>query len=141
MPDLSELFDYDLWATRRWLLALPGLQDLGRAHEILEHMLFAQKIWLERLGVEVPNHTGNIPIGAVFENLNRLWKHVVEEADLNTPIVYHNLRGEEFTSTVGDIAYHVINHGTYHRGHLRGLAETENNEGFPDTDLILYLRE
>ncbi len=41
---------------------------------------------------------------------------------------------------VSEITEHVINHGTYHRGHLRGLAEAEGIS-FPDTDLIVYLRE
>lgn len=141
MQDLSTLFDYDLWATRRWLLALPSIANLGRAHEILEHILFAQKIWLQRIGVDVPDQIGNIPIGALFEQLNRAWKQVAEEANLGEPVDYTNLRGEEFTRTIGEIAYHVINHGTYHRGHLRGLVETEGGEGFPDTDLIYFLIE
>ena len=141
MLDLSTLFEYDLWATRRWLLALPILKDLGRAQEILEHMLFAQKVWLERVGVEVPNHTGNVPIGSLFDQLNRGWKHVAEEADLNTTITYSNSRGEEFTNSIAEIAYHVVNHGSYHRGQLRGLAEAEGVDGFPDTDLIYFLRE
>ena len=139
--DLSLLFDYDLWASRRWLSALPGFEDLGRAHEVLEHMLMAQRVWLERIGVEVPPQEGDIEFGAVFVALNGLWKYVVEEGDLGAVVDYENLRGEKFRNSIGEIAMHVINHGTYHRGQLRGIAGVEGFDGFPDTDLILFLRE
>jgi uncharacterized damage-inducible protein DinB len=139
--DLSLLFDYDHWATRRWLSALPNLKNLGRAHEILEHMLMAQRVWLTRIGVEVPPQEADYEIGVVFLKLNGLWKYVAEDADLSAVVEYQNLRGEGFRNTIGEIAMHVVNHGTYHRGQLRGLAEAEGFEGFPDTDLIMFLRE
>lgn len=139
--DLSLLFDYDLWANRRWLSALSGIQDLRRAHEILEHMLMAQRVWLERLGVEVPPQQGDVEISVLFSSLNGLWKMVCEDGDLNATVDYENSRGEQFRNSVGEIAAHVINHGTYHRGQLRGLAESDEFDGFPDTDLILFLRE
>jgi uncharacterized damage-inducible protein DinB len=42
--------------------------------------------------------------------------------------------------TIGEIAHHVINHGTYHRGHLRGLCDAAEFTEFPDTDLIKFYR-
>ncbi len=141
MLDLSTLFDYDLWATRRWMHALAGFQDLGRAHEILEHMLFAQRVWLERLGVEFELQTGTEQTQAVFDRLNRKWKQIAEEANLDAQVEYKTSGGAEFVNTVSEIGLHVVNHGTYHRGQLRGLAESEGWDGFPDTDLILFLRE
>lgn len=139
--DLSLLFDYDLWATRRWLSALPNLQNLGRAHEILEHMLMAQRTWLTRIGVEVPPQASDFEISALFVQLNGVWKWVAEDADLNAVVEYQNMQGDRFRNTIREIATHVVNHGTYHRGQLRGLAEAEGFEGFPDTDLIMFLRE
>ncbi|MCC7435879.1 MAG: hypothetical protein IT363_14435 [Methanoregulaceae archaeon] len=139
--DLSLLFDYDLWATRRWLSAIAGLRDLARAHEILEHMLMAQRSWLNRLGVEVPPQEGDVQLGVLFTTLSGLWKYVVEEGDLDGVVEYQNSEGTRFRNTVREIAMHVVNHGTYHRGQLRGLAESEGFEGFPDTDLIFFLRE
>lgn len=135
------MFDYDRWATARWLTALSGLKNLGRAHEILEHMLSAQQIWLSRLGTDIAHGPTNVPLTAVFEGLSREWKRIVEEANLDEVVTYTNTAGEEFRNTIGEIAYHVVNHGTYHRGQLRGLAEAEGFGGFPDTDLILFLRE
>lgn len=139
--DLSLLFDYDHWATRRWLSVLPNLKNLGRAHEILEHMLMAQRVWLTRIGVEVPTQASDFELSALFVQFNGLWKWVAEDADLNAEIEYENMQGDRFRNTIREIAAHVVNHGTYHRGQLRGLAEAEGFEGFPDTDLIHFLRE
>jgi len=139
--DLSLLFDYDLWATRRWLSTLPNLKNLGRAHEILEHMLMAQRAWLNRMGVEVPPQEGDVELGVLFTTLNGLWKYVAEDGELEGVVEYQNSEGTRFRNTVREIAMHVVNHGTYHRGQLRGLAESEGFEGFPDTDLIFFLRE
>lgn len=141
MLDLSTLFDYDLWATRRWLLALPKIADLARTHEVLEHMLYAHRIWLERLGHEAPPAGGAIPMQAVFEEMSRAWKRIVEEAPLDAEVEYSARDGQRFSNTIREIAQHVVNHGTYHRGQLRGLAEAEGFMGFPETDLIAYLRE
>ncbi len=135
------MLDYDRWATSRWLVALPNLQNLGRAHEILEHMLSAQQIWLGRIGVEMSHGQANVPLAAVFDGLHGLWRRVAEEAALEEVITYKTSTGDEFQNSIGEIAYHVVNHGTYHRGQLRGLAESEGFSGFPDTDLILFLRE
>lgn len=141
MLDLSLLFDYDRWATQRWLAVLPGLQNLGRAHEILEHMVWAQQVWLGRVGNPIEHGQTNVPLSSVFEGLNREWKRVVEERDLDEVIEYQTTSGSEHRNTLGEIAYHVVNHGTYHRGQLRGLAESEAFPGFPETDLIFFLRE
>jgi len=135
------MLDYDLWANQRWLTALAGFRDLGRASEILEHMLSAQRIWLERIGVDISHGQTNVPLSAVFEGLYQHWKRIAEDANLDQVIVYKNSAGDEFRNSIGEIAYHVVNHGTYHRGQLRGLAESEGFTGFPDTDLILFLRE
>jgi uncharacterized damage-inducible protein DinB len=42
---------------------------------------------------------------------------------------------------VSDIAAHVVNHGTYHRGQLRERAEADGLDDFPETDLILFFRQ
>lgn len=42
---------------------------------------------------------------------------------------------------LSEVAHHVFNHGTYHRGHLRGLADAAGFEDFPETDLIRFYRE
>lgn len=139
--DLIERFDYDLWANRQWWTALGKFKDLARAQATLEHILTAQRIWLSRMGVEVSQASENLGIDDVAVFVNRAWKMVVTDSVLEQPITYRNLAGFEFTNTVGQIANHVINHGSYHRGQLRGQAQAEGLENFPETDLIVFYRE
>ena len=73
--------------------------------------------------------------------VNNAWKMVVTDTPLDLWIDYRNMAGFEFKNTVAQIATHVVNHGTYHRGQLRGLAQAEGLEAFPETDLIGFYRE
>lgn len=139
--DLLERFDYDLWANRKWWSALGRFRDLAGAQTALEHILSAQRVWLSRLGVEVTQAGENLGIDDVMVFVNQAWQMVLNENSLELPVTYQNFAGFEFTNTVGQIAGHVVNHGTYHRGQLRGLAQAEGMENFPETDLIVFYRE
>ncbi len=138
---LLERFDYDAWANRQWWSALGRFQNLERAQAVLEHILTAQRVWLSRMGVEVSQAGENLGMDDLINLVNRAWKMVLTDGHLDQPIVYRNSHGVEYVNTIGQIASHVANHGTYHRGHLRGLAQCEGLEGFPETDLIGFYRE
>lgn len=134
-------FDYDRWANRQWLASLGGFKDMERAYQVLEHMLQAQQIWLTRCGAVIGPQQRDMPLQELFDIMTRAWKELMETASADELITYRNLKGEEFTQPLAEIALHVINHGTYHRGQLRGLAEAQGFLNFPETDLILFLRE
>ncbi|MFX6823282.1 DinB family protein [Acinetobacter baumannii] len=55
-------------------------------------------------------------------------------------LTFKRFNGEEVTSTVESIVLHVANHGTYHRGELRGLCRAAGWEDFPETDFFLWDR-
>jgi uncharacterized damage-inducible protein DinB len=139
--DLLERFDYDLWANRKWWSALGRFKDLEKAQGTLDHILTAQRVWLSRLGIEVSQASENLAIDDVMSFVNQAWRTVISDSPLDQPITYQTLAGFPFTNTIGQIATHVINHGTYHRGQLRGLAQSEGMETFPETDLILFYRD
>lgn len=130
--------DYDLWANQKWVNVLGNFKDGQRALEVFEHIVFAQRIWLQRCGYHV-EQVENLAFSQLLASLIQTWKALVEDADLNAIVEYQMLNGDSASSVMGDIVAHVINHGTYHRGHLRGLAEKEGVE-FPETDLIAYIR-
>lgn len=139
---LQEAFDYDLWANAKWLECLPHLGNhRARAEEILSHILKAQHIWLTRSlsNEEVADLPDDLVTG--FNQLNAAWKEFIGISDPTAFVSYTNFSGESFFRMVEEIARHVINHGTYHRGHLRGLAEASGFEGFPETDFIRFLNE
>ena len=139
---LIEGFDYDLWANRKWLFALESFDgQMFEASQVLEHILFAQRIWIERCGVQVLEPSENVPLDGLLELYCRAWQAQLMERPLQEPIAYENLAGVPFVNTLEQIARHVINHGTYHRGHLRGLAAKNPEQPFPETDLIGFFRE
>lgn len=133
--------EYGLWANEQWIAAIGGFKDLARAQLALEHILGAERIWLERCGMPLPAQDDDRSLASLFQDASAAWQRLVHENDLGTPIVYTNFAGETFANSLGDIALHVINHGTYHRGHLRGLAQAEGLVDFPETDYIKYVRE
>lgn len=130
--------DYDLWANQKWVNVLGNFKDSQRALEVFEHILFAQRTWLGRCGFHV-EQVENLAFAQLIASLIQTWKAFIEDADLSAWVEYQTFAGETYSTQLGDIVAHVINHGTYHRGHLRGLAEKEGIE-FPETDLVAYIR-
>lgn len=132
-------FDYDVWANRKWIEALGRFPDGTEALNVFEHIVNAQRVWLLRCGIVV-QQVENVAFSDLIQSYSSTWKGFLEDADLNAEIEYTSFAGDEYISLLGDIASHVINHGTYHRGHLRALAERAGIE-FPETDLIAYSRK
>lgn len=133
---ISELFDYDLWANRHWLAALERLGMPAPDTGVFQHLLAAQEIWLRRCRGYSPSA---MPTPTVSEDtllaLNRDWKELLAALEHDPVIEYHRTTGETGGLHLHQIAKHVINHGTYHRGELRGLRRAASDDDFPDTDL------
>jgi uncharacterized damage-inducible protein DinB len=54
----------------------------------------------------------------VLEAVSGEWEKFLEAPALDAGCEYTNSKGERFTSPVGDILMHVVNHSTYHRGQI-----------------------
>jgi len=130
--------EYDLWANQKWVHTIGRFKNSERALEIFEHILNAQRIWLLRCGLHV-EQVENIAFSQLVTSLNQTWRGLAEDGDFGAWVEYQDLAGNDQRTQFGDILAHVINHGTYHRGQLRALAEQDGIE-FPETDLILYIR-
>lgn len=131
------MFDFDRWANLRWH---KPASELG-CGPILIHILQAQIIWLSRVeGRPVWTPTLDNFVADVDQSA-RAWQRLLLSADLNQVIHYTTSRDEPFENTIGEIARHVLNHGTFHRGELRGRAGAAGLETFEETDYILYCRE
>ena len=138
---LADGFRYDLWANLKWADALQRFQDRERAELVLRHVLNAQHVWLTRSlsAEEVPNLPEDLSEG--FQVMKTAWIEVLRISDPEAFVSYTTFKGEPYFDTAEQIARHVVNHGTYHRGHLRGLAQAEGWEDFEETDLIRWHRE
>lgn len=137
---LIDLFDYDLWANNQWLSAVETWPEPARGREVLGHIASAHRTWLTRcMSVEetVPV-TGDLRND--FQALHTQWIDLLRICDLNAYASYTTLTGDNFFTMIGEIAQHVVNHGSYHRGQLRGLVEAWGITEFPETDLIRWHR-
>lgn len=136
---LTSLFRYDLWANSQWIETLGDFPDPKPARDVMEHILRAQQIWIGRCLSEEIAEPSFEDLSSLSRKLNDSWCDLLKHGDPNAFIAYENLKGEPFISSLETIASHVANHGTYHRGQLRAMAEAVGI-AFPETDLILFSR-
>jgi len=133
--ELLRMFEYDLCANVKWF---PLCADQP-FRSVMEHIIRSQVIWLDRCGGQ-KTFSAQDPYDLV-EAIHLAWQAHLDESDLEEIIPYQNSFGAKFQQPRIDIAHHVINHGTYHRGQIRAMAEAAGAMSFPDTDYIFYLRE
>jgi uncharacterized damage-inducible protein DinB len=137
-------FDYDLWANERWLTVKPNFQDKARAEDVLQHIWLAQVAWYNRIqkidSDPFEEFKGEPADATVLRSSHDAWKTFLQSANLESTLVVPR-QGREYRFCVADMAHHVLNHGTYHRGHLRGLAQAEGWDDFQETDYTAWLRE
>lgn len=140
--ELTAFFEYDLWANRRWAVYLSGRRWPEPESAIFRHILSASTIWLLRLEGDSP---AAMPSPATDDptmvDLHDKWLRVVTNRDLEEVIHYKRVNGEALSSRVGEIARHVANHATYHRGEIRGLCRAAGLDDFPETDYIRFSLE
>lgn len=115
------------------------------------HIWDAELIWFKRIKGESVNTWPSEDINEPFsETLNKFAKNSEELAAyismkdrsfLEKNISYTNLKGLQFTNPVEDILFHVVNHGSFHRGQLITMLRELGETKFPAQDLIAYLRQ
>lgn len=131
-----ERWNYDLWANSVWLDFLEGREFPDPEMPVFSHILAAQEIWFQRVqGVSPTSLEPMEPTRAVAESLRAKWVDLVQTRDRRDVISYRRITGEEFELTFEAIVRHVLNHGTYHRGELRGIQRMKGIDDFPDTDM------
>lgn len=154
------LADYNRWANRRLYDAAARLPDpdyradrgafFRSVHGTLNHLLVADRIWLQRLtgeGAAPPTLDAIIYVRlpdltvAREQEDERLAAYVTaqDEAGFAAPVTYRNTQGAEFTQPVGHVLAHLFNHHTHHRGQAHAII-TGLGRDMPSLDLIDFLR-
>jgi len=156
---IRRLYTFNRWANLRFLDALDGLSDeeLGRdlkssfpnVAATLVHLLGAEWIWLERWRggspTGFPDAVTMNSVARVRERWDALWADQqaflegLADDDLDRPLTYRTLAGDEFTQPLGDLLRHVVNHATYHRGQLTTMLR-QLGHAAPSTDLVTWYR-
>lgn len=124
---LRRLFAWDQWANGVLIATFSTTSDLpDEAIRIMAHIIGSQSAWLARVeGREAP-----APIWPAYEiaelrsALDTTASHwntfleAVDDDELSVEVTYTNSKGDAFTSSVYDIAQHVVVHGAHHRGQI-----------------------
>jgi uncharacterized damage-inducible protein DinB len=63
------------------------------------------------------------------------------EPFIQQKINYKSMKGDPFESNVEEIIFHVVNHGTYHRGQIITMLHQLGVKQMVSTDLIVWFRE
>lgn len=136
---LIQGFEFDLWANKRWLAYLDGKSELVQDQAIFAHIFSGQEVWRQRVLGSPPTEMPRFEVSerAIIE-LSEGWRELLRSRTDNPIIHYHRFDGEPGHLHLDQIARHLIDHGTYHRGELRGLCRSRNDEDFPETGLGLY---
>jgi uncharacterized damage-inducible protein DinB len=144
------LFDYDDWANREVLASLKavGPDAPVRAQQLMAHIVASGWLWYDRLHqrrirMVVWPELSLADCEARFGQLRRTWTSYLENLSaegLGEPVTYTNTKGQQWTSTVGDILTHVVMHAAYHRAQI--AAELRRAGHTPAyTDFVHATRE
>ena len=142
---------YSTWASRRLLDAAFALdpeqlhRDLKVSHKsmhgTLEHILFADRIWLSRVLGEPVETPG--PLDIELPRIRERWEALANgwtDADIECVVTFQRPDGVTNTLVLRDIIVHVVNHATLHRGQVMGMLR-QLDIAPPITDFVFYLRE
>ncbi|PQB03945.1 DinB family protein [Aureitalea marina] len=138
--------EYHLYSNRQIIDSL--LEDGSKTSEdmikLISHTLHAQGIWNNRiLGQQYTGGVWDLIELTELHDLNDSLHHqsleILEGTDLSKEVIYSNSRGQAFNNTVAQILYHLINHGTYHRGQIMILMSEAGIQTF-GSDYVVYKR-
>jgi len=158
--DLERMFEYTVWANRRVVRAAATLpadefkKDMGSSHGgvrgTLCHILSAEWIWLERWkGVSPPrlldesefqDITALRERWKVVERHRQSWFDSLQQRDVAAPVRYRSLEGKPYEAPLWQLAQHVTNHSSYHRGQVVTLLRLLGARSV-GTDMVAWDRE
>ncbi|HTD42820.1 MAG TPA: DinB family protein [Bryobacteraceae bacterium] len=153
-------FDYTAWASARLVNAAGSLspeeltKDFGTAdHSVLGtlvHVYAADRIWYDRVHGNAPARFIEPERDMHLHVLQNEWPVLLRrwhewaaaqtEESLATKASYKDLKGNSYETPLGQIALHLVNHGTHHRGQVSGFLRAMGHVP-PPLDLIAYYRE
>lgn len=155
---ILSLFLYDVWAdellsasTSVSILDLDAPSSFATLRKTWYHKWDAEQAWFCRLTGEQPKWPFCETLSMEWNDLvlyiqsskreHNLWLAEQPESWFSESLTYHNLKGVPFTNPHYGILYHLINHGTFHRGQVVTQLRQLGVEKIPATDLIAYYRK
>jgi uncharacterized damage-inducible protein DinB len=161
LTELATLFDYHYWARDRVLDAADTLtpaqftqpvpSSFSSVRDTLVHIYGADWIWCARWEGQSPTvrpEPSEFPDVASIRQVWTTLEHRVRalmaglgEEGIRRPIQYRTTEGQPNVQLFWQIAQHVVNHGSYHRGQVTTLLRQVGAAPPKSTDLIAFIRE
>ena len=143
---LIEAFNYKQWSDRRTLDAIERIDKqkfppaAAFAVQQLNHMIIVEELFKARLlGAPDPHHATNTePVPALSDIAQRIadsnqwflgYAESLDRQRRDQPVAFRFADGKQGSMTRLEILFHIINHGTYHRGaigHALDLAQVSH---------------
>src|SRR5690606_32581368 len=121
----QDLFDYNHHMNMKILAFISDAFDIipEKSIQLFSHILNAHHIRNCRIQSETPQFGVWDPQTLITMSTTNMHNYeislkIIQEMDINQTVVYKNTQGQEYENTIRDILFHVINHGTYHRGQI-----------------------
>lgn len=153
---LTELYEYNYWANKRYLAVAETLttEQLFRkqghswdsVHAVFVHIMSSERMWQQRWRGE----SGTFLDPKVFPtaaSIRAYWVEVEQnmrnfiaaqtEPSLLSNITYTNPKGETFTLPLWQMVVQPPNHNTHHRGELAAMFALMNIP-HPEEEVVQY---
>ena len=158
VEDLRDHLAYSAWASQRLVQAASELteDELLRDFQTSDHSVLgtlvhtfaADRVWLARLRRSpLLQYSSEADYKlSVLQNdwpeLYRGWDELLagwNDDAVRADLTYQDMRGQTWIQPIWQLALHVVNHGTHHRGQVSGFLRTMGRVP-PVLDLVAYYR-
>ncbi|HEU5291442.1 MAG TPA: DinB family protein [Cyclobacteriaceae bacterium] len=157
---LEQHLAYSVWANETLTNRLRKLDDTLLHKEVnssfpsiaktLLHMWGAEILWLKRFqGVSLTQMpltdfkgTPEDLFNGIIQSSREVQTFVKSRGEdfVKGTVSYKNMKGLEFNDPAESLLYHLVNHGTYHRGQITTMLRTLGITDLASTDIIFYWR-
>jgi uncharacterized damage-inducible protein DinB len=158
-PVCRQHLEFMKWADDIMLAALEQVPHDKLTHDhrnsfnslldTLNHVYLAELVWLKRVQENPNARIGDLEIPASIEALGKAWPDLHQRwldwsrsfssEDWKKNLTYSNSEGIQSQRPYWQIALHLVNHGTYHRGQVATMLRQSGIKP-PGTDLITFYR-
>ena len=142
----NQLIDYNFYCNKKLIDQCIEIGEVPeRSRHLFSHILNSHHIWNSRILEKHPEynvfdeHPVNTWGDIHYENQRTSFEIIVNADNFERRINYNNSKQHNFSNTLGEILFHIINHSTHHRGQI--VADLRSNGLEPPVlDYIFYKR-
>ncbi len=142
----NNLFDYNFICNKKLIEFCENTKNLpDEVTKLFSHILNAHAIWNARILDQPINidvwqvHDVTLWADMHYQNQRTTFGILTNQEDFDILIDYQNSKGENFSNTLQDILFHVINHSTHHRAQINNVLKKHSLQPLV-TDYIFYKR-